>query len=269
MDVVKFPLVYVNSKEEYNDFRNLFHLNSNFPIVIAGPCSLESTQVLEYSAKFLKSCGVNFLRAGLYKPRTSPYDFQGLRRDGLKMTQYIAEKYDIKTVAEVTDVRELELVLKYVNVIQIGSRNMQNFDFLKEVGRLKCPVILKRGMCSTVNEFILAAEYLAVGGNRNILLCERGIRTFENSVRNTLDVATIALVKKYTKLPIIADLSHSLGRKDVVNEVAKSVLAAGADGIMVEVHPKAHEALSDPNQQLDFCEFKKLIYELKKFIIKY
>ena len=264
MDVAQFPLVSVKSKEEFNDFRNLFNLNFNFPIVIAGPCSLESKQIFEDSAKFLKSYGVNFLRAGLYKPRTSPYDFQGLRRDGLKMTKYIAEKYDIKTVAEVTDVRELELILQYVDVVQIGSRNMQNFDFLKEVGRLKCPVILKRGMCSTVSEFILAAEYIALGGNRNILLCERGIRTFENSVRNTLDVVAIALVKKYTKLPIIADLSHSLGRKDVINEVAKSVLVAGADGIMVEVHPKVQEALSDKKQQLDFCEFKRLISEIKK-----
>ena len=208
------------------------------------------------------SIGIKFLRAGLYKPRSSPYCFQGLRDQGLEFSKHISKKYNLITVSEITDIRDIKKLSEYIDIFQVGSRNMQNFDLLKELGKSKKPVLLKRGMCASLEEFILASEYLALEGNRNILMCERGIKTFENSVRNMLDISSIALIKKYTKLPIIADLSHSLGRKDIINEIAKSVIVAGADGIMIETHPQPEKALSDSRQQLNFDETRKLLNSL-------
>lgn len=259
MDTKKFPLVSIDSHENYFDFRNIFKINIMLPIVIAGPCSVEDFEMFEKTAMFLSNIGIKFLRAGLYKPRSSPYCFQGLRDSGLKTIKEISKKYNLITVSEITDIRDIEKVSKYIDIFQIGSRNMQNFDLLRELGKSKKPVLLKRGMCANLEEFILASEYLALEGNRNILMCERGIKTFETSVRNMLDISSIALIKKYTKLPIIVDLSHSLGRKDIIKEIAKSVLALGADGIMVETHPNPQKALSDPKQQLDFEETKLLL----------
>lgn len=228
--------------------------------IIAGPCSVENTKDLETVAKSIERMGTKYIRGGTYKARTSPYSFQGMGRDGLKILKYVAQKYNLKSVSEIVDPRHLESMIDFVDILQIGSRNMQNFELLKEIGGSKHPVILKRGFCSTIQEFIFAAEYIAVEGNQNIILCERGIRTFETETRNTLDIACIPIIKNQTKLQIIADLTHSLGkRKDIIADVAKAVIAVGADGIMVEVHPDPASALSDSSQQLTIPEFEAFV----------
>jgi len=230
--------------------------------VIAGPCSIESHEQMEIVAQALVKNNVRFIRGGAYKPRTSPYSFQGLGVDGLKILNDIRNKYHLLAVSELMDPRDIEILEKYTDIIQIGSRNMQNFSLLKEVGKSKHPVLLKRGMMSTVDEFLLAAEYIVSNGNQNIILCERGIRTFENSTRFTLDFVCMAIIKQETSLPIIADLSHSLGRTDIVNLLAKAVKSMGIDGIMVEAHPVPEEALSDANQQLNINQLEQLIDSL-------
>lgn len=232
--------------------------------VIAGPCSVESEKMLEDTAQKLKSFGVKILRGGAFKPRTSPYDFQGMKEDGLKILKNVGEKFEMRTVSEVVDTRHVEMMTKYVDILQIGSRNMQNFELLKEVGRSNHPVLLKRGMCATINEFKMAAEYIKSEGNEKIIMCERGIRTFETATRNTLDISCIAILKKEMNYPVVADLSHSLGRKDIISGVAKAVIALGADGIMLEVHPEPCKARSDGYQQLDFAEFSKFMEEINK-----
>ena len=230
--------------------------------VIAGPCSIENKDQLESIARAIKQQKVRFIRGGAYKPRTSPYEFQGLGMEGLKLLKYVAKKYSLISVSEVLDPRDVEKSNEYVDMIQIGSRSMQNTALLKEVGKTKKPILLKRGMMSTLNEFLNAAEYVVLEGNENLILCERGIRTFENSTRNTLDISSIAIIKKETSLPVIADLSHSLGRKDILEPIAKSVIALGVDGIMVEVHNNPAIALSDAKQQLSLEEFKSFINNL-------
>ncbi len=253
------------SREENNKFYNIeqiFVSNTRKPLIIAGPCAVENELYMEKVASFLTQNNVKILRGGAYKPRTSPYDFQGLGEDGLVILSEIGKKYNLITVTEVVDCRDLDTVLEYVDVLQIGARNMQNYELLKEIGKLSTPVILKRGMSATIQEFLFASEYIALQGNRNIILCERGIRTFETKTRNTLDISSIPIVKKETNLPIIVDLSHSLGRKDIVNPIAKAAVAAGADGIMVEVHSQPELALSDSKQQLNFKEFEELLYFL-------
>lgn len=232
--------------------------------IIAGPCSVENREMMEITAEKLSELGIEFLRGGAFKPRTSPYDFQGLGEEGLKILREAGKKFGMLTVSEVVDTRYVETMTKYVDVLQIGSRNMSNFELLKEVGRSKHPVLLKRGMCSTVEEFKFAAEYIANEGNKNITLCERGIRTFETATRNTLDIACIAILKKETKLPVMVDLSHSLGRKDILISVARSVIAMGVDGIMIEVHNDPGKALSDKFQQLSLDEFKYFMTQIAK-----
>ncbi|HHU50914.1 MAG TPA: bifunctional 3-deoxy-7-phosphoheptulonate synthase/chorismate mutase [Firmicutes bacterium] len=241
----------------------IFNLPSAAPIIIAGPCAVEKSAYLKTIASLLKQEGVRFLRGGAYKPRTSPYDFQGLEEKGLKILQEVGEEYNLITVTEVVDTRDVEIVAKYVDVLQVGARNMQNFELLKEVGDAKRPVMLKRGLSATIQEFMYAAEYIGVRGNRQIILCERGIRTFETKTRNTLDLSCVPLIKKETSLPIVVDLSHALGRKDIIAPMAKAALAVGADGIMVEVHPYPELALSDAKQQLNPEEFKKLLKEIR------
>lgn len=244
------------------DFKNIFKLESitsSKPVIIAGPCSVEDENMLETIAKKLSGFGVRFLRGGVFKPRTSPYDFQGIGIDGLKILKRVSNKYNMRIVSEVTDTRYVEKMINYVDVLQIGSRNMQNFELLKEVGRTNHPILLKRGMSATINEFKMAAEYIALGGNKNIILCERGIRTFETETRNTLDISCIAVLQKETQLPIIVDISHSLGRKDIIENITKAVLAMGVDGIMVEVHNSPKNALSDSKQQLNFSEFERFM----------
>lgn len=227
------------------------------PLLIAGPCSIESYEQLDTIARSLSSAGVRVLRGGAFKPRTSPYSFQGLGVEGLKMLQEIGKTYGMVTVSEITSEKDLDSA-EYIDIIQIGSRNMQNFSLLKAVGRSGRPVLLKRGFMCTLEEFLLAAEYIYSTGNAEIILCERGIRTFETSTRFTLDIGAIALLKKETHLPVIVDISHSLGRKDIIQPVAKAVLASGIDGIMVEVHNDPAHALSDAKQQLTLEEFNEL-----------
>ncbi|MDR2023118.1 MAG: bifunctional 3-deoxy-7-phosphoheptulonate synthase/chorismate mutase [Hungatella sp.] len=219
---------------------------------------------MERVARYLKEQGLHFLRGGAYKPRTSPYGFQGLRKEGLEILRDISRRYGLYSITEIVDTRDVGLVSQYADMIQIGARNMQNFELLKEVGQTRRPVLLKRGMSATIQELILAAEYIVLEGNKNVVVCERGIRTYETKTRNMLDISAVPVVKKETKLPIIVDLSHSLGRKDIIGRVAAAALAVGADGIMVEVHPIPELALSDSKQQLTLDEFDSLMKELKE-----
>ncbi len=252
-------LISPNSTGSFKSIQEIFNLESGEPIIIAGPCAVEKLEYLETIAALLKDNGLKFLRGGAYKPRTSPYDFQGLREEGLKILHDVAERYGLYTVTEVVDTRDVELVAEHVDVLQIGARNMYNYELLKEVGQTQKAVFLKRGISSTMQEFMFAAEYIVSKGNNKIIMCERGIRTYETKTRFTLDISAIPIIKKETRLPIVADISHSLGRKDIINNIAKAVIAAGADGIMVEVHPFPELALSDSKQQLNIAEFKELL----------
>jgi 3-deoxy-7-phosphoheptulonate synthase/chorismate mutase len=251
----------VNNK--VRDLSEILNIELDSTLIIAGPCAIENFEYLDLTASVLKSHNVKVIRGGAFKPRTSPYDFQGLKEEGLKILYEVSRKYDLLSVTEVVDTRDVDMVSRYADILQIGARNMQNYELLKEVGRTKHPVILKRGSSASIEEFILAAEYIASQGNNNIILCERGIRTFETKTRNTLDISAIPIIKKETRLPIIVDLSHSLGRKDIVFPMANAVIAAGADGIMVEVHPAPELALSDSKQQLNIDEFIGLIMNIK------
>lgn len=228
------------------------------PVMMAGPCSVESYEQMDEIARYLADCGVKILRGGAFKPRTSPYTFQGLRKKGLEILKEIAKKYDLRIITELMDPRHLELIVEYADILQIGARNMHNYELLKELGKVKTPVLLKRGFMSTLEEFLYSAEYILSRGNCNVILCERGIRTFEKWTRNTLDISAIPILKKESHLPIIVDVSHALGRTDVVIPIARAALAAGADGIMVETHYNPAIALSDGDQQLNEEEFRKL-----------
>ncbi len=257
-------LISTEAAETFCNIQEMFGLSDNEPVIIAGPCAVEKPEYLETIAAFLKERNVKFIRAGAYKPRSSPYDFQGLRKEGLKILHDVAKSYGLISITEVVDTRDVELVAQYVDILQIGARNMYNFELLKEVGKTDHPVLLKRGMCATIQELMLAAEYIVLEGNKKLILCERGIRTFETKTRNTLDISSIPIIKKETHLPIVVDLSHSLGRKDIVNSIAKAVLAAGADGIMVEAHPIPELALSDSKQQLNLEELSEMLHFLKR-----
>lgn len=251
-------------KQKFKTLQEMFSLNDAFQI-IAGPCSIESEEQMDIVANKIKELKINFIRAGAYKPRTSPYDFQGLGQEGLSILNLMRSKYNLITVSEIMDIRDIEMLIDKIDVIQVGSRNMTNFSLLKELGKTNKPILLKRGLMSTINEFMYAAEYIAVGGNENIVMCERGIRTFEDATRNTLDLACVAILKKKTSLPVIVDLSHSLGRKDIVVQMAKASKACGADGIMIETHNCPIKALSDSKQQLSLDEFEKLVYEIRAY----
>ncbi len=225
--------------------------------LVFGPCSVESRSQVEAVAKNLSAKGLRFIRGGAFKPRTSPYDFQGLGIEGLKLLHEVAREHDLYVISEIMDAADLEAALPYLDVVQIGARNMQNFSLLKAVGRVDKPVLLKRGLSATLEEFINAAEYLTAHGNPNIILCERGIRTYEKATRNTLDISAVPILKQETHLPVFVDITHSTGRKDILIPIAKAALAVGADGIMAEVHPTPSEALSDAAQQMSLSEFDK------------
>jgi 3-deoxy-7-phosphoheptulonate synthase len=232
--------------------------------VISGPCSVETPEQMDLSAQAVKAAGVRLMRGGAFKPRTSPYTFQGAGVEGLDMFRKAADKHGLPIVTELMDVRQLDTFLKYgVEVIQIGTRNMQNFDLLKEVGRVNVPVILKRGMSATISEWLMAAEYIAAGGNHNIIFCERGIRTFETYYRNVLDVTAIPVLKKETHLPVIVDPSHAGGKAWMVAALSRAAVAAGADGLLVEMHPNPCEAWCDADQALNPQELIKLMGELR------
>ncbi|MEO8418193.1 MAG: 3-deoxy-7-phosphoheptulonate synthase [Methylophilaceae bacterium] len=232
--------------------------------IISGPCSVETPEQMDLSAQAVKAAGVRLMRGGAFKPRTSPYTFQGAGVEGLGIFRKAADKYGLPIVTELMDVRQLDTFLKYgVEVIQIGTRNMQNFDLLKEVGRVNVPVILKRGMSATISEWLMAAEYIAAGGNHNIIFCERGIRTFETYYRNVLDVTAIPVLKKETHLPVIVDPSHAGGKAWMVAALSRAAVAAGADGLLIEMHPNPCEAWCDADQALDPQELIKLMGELR------
>jgi 3-deoxy-7-phosphoheptulonate synthase len=232
--------------------------------IIGGPCSVETQEQMDLSAQYVSAAGCHLMRGGAFKPRTSPYTFQGNGEEGLKMFRKAADKYNLRIVTELMDARMLDTFLKYdVDVIQIGTRSMQNFELLKEVGRINKPVILKRGMSATVSEWLMAAEYIAAGGNHNIIFCERGIRTFETAYRNVLDVTCIPVLKKETHLPVIVDPSHAGGKAWMVPALARAAIAAGADGLLVEMHPNPCDAWCDADQALNPQEFESLMGSLK------
>ena len=236
---------------------------NNF-MLMAGPCSVENKEMLSNIAKEVKKGGAIALRGGAYKPRTSPYDFQGLGEIGLKYLREVADENDMLVVTEVMDSEDIDLVLQYTDIVQIGARNMQNFSLLKKLGKIDKPVLLKRGLSATINEFLLSAEYIIAHGNRQVILCERGIRTFETMTRNTVDINGLALVRELSHLPIIIDASHGTGKRSLVEPVTLAGIVAGANGAMVEVHEKPECALSDGPQSLNFEMFEKLSKNLKK-----
>jgi 3-deoxy-7-phosphoheptulonate synthase len=233
-------------------------------VVIAGPCSVESRDQVMTTAASVKAAGAVMLRGGAYKPRTSPYDFQGLGEEGLRLLREAGDAHDMPIVTEVMSEADVELIAEYADMVQIGARNMQNFALLKRVAKTNKPVLLKRGASATVKEWLAAAEYLLHGGNENIVLCERGIKTFEHSLRNTLDLASAALVKEMTHLPVLIDPSHATGKRSLVPVMAKAALAAGMDGVIVEVHPQPEVAWSDGEQSLHLGEFEALMRHLRE-----
>lgn len=257
--------------------KNLFNENLKFVIdsndkklivkenklIMAGPCAIESYEQLLEIAKFVKSKGANILRGGAYKPRTSPNSFQGLKEEGLEILKVVKKETGIAVITELMDPREMDKLCEVADIIQIGSRNMQNFTLLTEVGKQNKPVMLKRGLSSTISEWIGAAEYIAIEGNQNIIMCERGIRTYNDYTRNTLDLAAVPIIQKETGLPVIVDPSHACGIRYLVKPMSIAALAAGADGIMVEVHPDPINALSDGMQSLHFNEFEDLMNSIK------
>jgi 3-deoxy-7-phosphoheptulonate synthase len=232
-------------------------------IVMAGPCSAENEEQVNTTAAAVKKAGAKVLRGGAFKPRSSPYSFQGLGEEGLRMLRAAANQHDLKLVSEVMDINQIEVVDKYCDMFQLGARNMQNFTLLRELGRARKPVLLKRGIAATIEEWLLSAEYILAGGNSQVVLCERGIRTFENYTRNTLDISAIPVVKKLSHLPIIADPSHATGRRDKVAPMARAAVAAGADGLIIEVHCDPDHALSDGAQSMFPQQFDRLMAELR------
>ncbi|CVK19769.1 MULTISPECIES: 3-deoxy-7-phosphoheptulonate synthase [Sporomusa] len=231
-------------------------------VVMAGPCAVESREQLLESARIVKEAGAQFLRGGAYKPRTSPYSFQGLEEKGLEMLAEARSLHGLKIVTEVVDIESVPVVGAYADVLQIGARNMQNFQLLKAVGKSGMPVLLKRGIAATINEWLHAAEYIMSEGNFNVMFCERGIRTFEEYTRNTLDLSAVAALKNLSHLPVIVDPSHGTGLWKLVRPMAKAAVAGGADGLMIEVHPNPAEALSDGNQSLTPANYQALMSEV-------
>jgi len=233
-------------------------------VIMAGPCSVESYEQVEIIAKEVKKAGAKILRGGAFKPRTSPYSYQGMGLEGLKILREVADKNDLLVVSELMDKDHIPMFDKYVDIIQIGARNMQNFALLKELGNAKSPILLKRGFSNTIEEWLMSAEYIMAGGNEQVILCERGIRTFETMTRNTLDISVIPIIKKISHLPIIIDPSHAAGKWDLVESLSIASIAAGADGLIIEVHHEPEKALSDGAQSLKPKKFSELMEKVKK-----
>lgn len=231
--------------------------------LIFGPCAVESYEQVATVAQSIKEKGLTLIRGGAYKPRTSPYDFQGLGVEGLKILKRVADEYDLGVISEIVNPADMEMAAEYLDVIQIGARNMHNFELLKAAGQINKPILLKRGLSATIEEFINAAEYIMAQGNGQIILCERGIRTYERATRNTLDITAVPILKQETHLPVLVDVTHSTGRKDLLLPAAKAALAIGADGVMAEVHPDPAVALSDSQQQMDLKQFDEFMEDLK------
>jgi 3-deoxy-7-phosphoheptulonate synthase len=245
------------------EFRNGVKIGGEKVVVMAGPCSIENKDQIFETARRVKESGGSFLRGGAFKPRSSPYAFQGLGIPGLDLMREAADKYGLLVVSEVMEISQIEPMFSLVDLFQVGARNMQNFNLLRELGQFRKPVLLKRGHAATIEELLLASEYILSGGNYDVILCERGIRTFETATRNTMDISAIPVVKKLSHLPMIGDPSHGTGRRDMVAPLARAAVAAGADAIIVEVHPNADRAASDAAQTLFPDQFDKLMSELK------
>lgn len=260
------------ASREFKNESSVIHVNDisiggNEVVVMAGPCSVENREQMLRSAEVVAKAGAKILRGGAYKPRTSPYSFQGLGEEGLKLLQEVAVANGLCTVTEVISPRLVDIVCEYSDVLQIGARNMQNFALLEAVGKTSKPVLLKRGMMSTIEELLMSAEYILANGNPNVILCERGIRSFEPYTRNTLDIAAVPVVKHLSHLPIIVDPSHATGKRHLVNAASRSAIAAGADGLIIEVHPNPEEALSDGAQSLLPDEFATLMNDIGKIVL--
>ena len=235
-------------------------------VVMAGPCSVETGAQISDSARLVAEAGARVLRGGAFKPRTSPYSFQGLGEEGLKLLRDAADRHGLLAVSEVMDPSQIELVGRYADILQVGARNSQNFTLLRELGKIRKPVLLKRGIATTIEELLLSAEYILSGGNCDVILCERGIRTFENYTRNTMDISAIPVVKKLSHLPIVADPSHGTGRRDQVMPMARAAVAAGADGVLIEVHPDPDHAFSDGAQSLNPEQFREMMRQLRLIV---
>jgi 3-deoxy-7-phosphoheptulonate synthase len=234
-------------------------------VMISGPCAVEDYDIMHAIGKGLKKSGVHILRGGAFKPRTSPYDFQGLKEEGLKILKSVGDEFSMPIVTEVMDAKDIDLLLNYADMLQIGSRNMHNFSLLKEVGKLKTPILLKRGMSATLSEWLYAAEYILSNGNDNVVLCERGIRTFETYTRNTLDLSGVAVIKQNYRVPVIVDPSHGTGRRELVEPMSLASIAAGADGLMIESHVTPDEAISDAKQTVSIGTIKSIVKRIKIF----
>ena len=272
IEIVKIKSSYKFVSREFKNSDTIIDIKGhliggkNF-MFMAGPCSVENKEMLSNIAKEVKKGGAIALRGGAYKPRTSPYDFQGLGEVALKYLREIADENNMLVVTEAMDVENLDLICTYSDIIQIGARNMQNFSLLKKLGKINKPVLLKRGLSATINEFLLSAEYIIAHGNREVILCERGIRTFETMTRNTLDINAIAMIRELSHLPIIVDASHGTGKRSLVEPITLAGIFAGANGAMVEVHENPECALSDGPQSLDFELFEKLAKNVKKSLV--
>ncbi|HIE91877.1 MAG TPA: 3-deoxy-7-phosphoheptulonate synthase [Acidobacteria bacterium] len=248
-----------NTAVSFGDFR----VGGDEVIVMAGPCSVETEEQIAASAVAVKNAGAKVLRGGAFKPRSSPYSFQGLGEVGLRMMRAAADAEGLKVVSEVMDVSQIELVSRYADILQVGARNMQNYTLLRELGQSRTPILLKRGISATIEEWLLSAEYILAGGNSAVMLCERGIRTFEGYTRNTMDISAIPVVQKLSHLPVVADPSHGTGLRDKVAPMARAALAAGADALIIEVHPDPDHALSDGAQSIFPTQFDRLMAELR------
>ena len=267
----------LNVTEPYKKANRLFHpadtivdvngskVGGKYLGIMAGPCSVESEKQIVEVAKAVKASGANFLRGGAFKPRTSPYSFQGLELEGLELLKIAKQETGLPIVTELMSTAYLDKFVEDVDVIQIGARNMQNFDLLKEVGKTQTPILLKRGMSSTIEEWLMSAEYIMAGGNENVILCERGIRTFETATRNTLDLSAVPVIKEKSHLPIIIDPSHATGKRDLVEPLAKAAIAVGADGLMIEVHNNPAKALCDGKQSIKPETFDDIMKTVKKY----
>jgi 3-deoxy-7-phosphoheptulonate synthase len=244
-------------------FSNGVVVGGNQVTIMAGPCSVESREQILLSAKQVKAAGAQFLRGGAFKPRSSPYSFQGMGLDGLKLLREVADETGLLVITEVMEISQIELMLPYIDTFQVGARNMQNFNLLRELGHVRKPVLLKRGISATIEEVLLSAEYILSGGNYDLMLCERGIRTFETYTRNTMDISAIPVLKKLTHLPVFGDPSHGVGKRDLVPPMALASVAAGADGLLMEMHPNPDKAMSDGAQSLFPDQLEKLIAQLR------
>jgi 3-deoxy-7-phosphoheptulonate synthase len=262
-----FKLVSTEVKKERSTIKvGDVNIGDGGLVVMAGPCSVETREQLLTTAESVAKAGAQILRGGAYKPRTSPYEFQGLAEEGLKLLAEAREKTGLKAITEILNAEDVEVVEAYADILQVGARNMQNFELLKKLGKVNKPVMLKRGLSATIKEFLLSAEYIVSHGNPNVMLCERGIRTFETALRNTLDLGVVPLLNELTHLPVIIDPSHGTGKRSLVPPVARAAVAVGADGIMTEVHPCPEQAWSDGPQSLRLEEFDRMMADIQPYV---